>query len=72
MADKRVVLASNGKRTIIDMDFCDHQHTEPYTFGQMYFTGGELIDTIETVTRCLDCGAILDADEPEADSEIPY
>ena len=53
---------------------CQHpkEYQRVHTVGNRYFTGGELYDNIRDLIICTLCGAVLDDDETEENSEIPY
>jgi hypothetical protein len=48
---------------------CNHLRTKVNTSGGMYFSAGEIIDTIQETVICLDCGEEI---EPEAEADLDF
>lgn len=55
---------------------CEHNHIVTETRGQIYFSAGDVVDTLQTYLVCIDCGAEI---EPEHDdlsgfdpAEVPF
>lgn len=49
---------------------CPHTNRAVEAYGNIAYTGGDVLDTTEEHLVCTDCGAYLD--EPELETEIPF
>ena len=53
---------------------CPHSKTVIETSGSMYFSGGELFDTVKETVVCMDCGSEMETAtcSVESNEEIPF